>query len=208
MWKPQKPPFRKYKKDIFGDAVTTGQFIYQIGESDILRKPSQEVLVKEINSEVSQKKIAYVKRCLRKYRKLTGVGRGIAAVQIGIAERFAVIYMSEIAGKMLVIINPVITRSSKKFLKYPEMCMSANPIIAPVVRPAWIEFEYYNEKSEKKLWQTKDETKEGRLYNRVFQHEIDHMEGIINIDAVDSNKLIFQSDPTYYDRAQFMEVKK
>lgn len=205
-WKPQKPAFRKYKKDIFGSAITTGQFICQIGESENLRKPSRNVLPKDIATEVFQEKIAYLKRCLRKYRKLTGVGRGIAAVQVGIPECFAVIYMPELPGKILTIINPVVTKHSKEKLRYPEMCMSANPIIAPVVRPAWIEFEYVDEKGQKQVWNTKDLDKTSRIYNRVFQHEIDHMEGIINIDKVDSKTLIFQSDPAYYDNAKFEEV--
>ncbi|MBP9719475.1 MAG: peptide deformylase, partial [Candidatus Levybacteria bacterium] len=104
---------------------------------------------------------------------------------------------------LLIIINPVITKKSKDLYRYPEICMSANPLIAPVVRPAWIEFSYLDEHGKEQLWETKDDTKEGRLYNRVFQHEIDHMDGIINIDKVQSNELIFESDPTFYDKATF-----
>lgn len=207
IWKPQKPSFRRYKKDIFGSVIVTGQFIYQIGEADILRKPSREVALENIPTEIFQSKVNYLKFCLKKYRKLTGVGRGVAAVQVGVAERFAVIYIPEVAGKTLTIINPVITKRSKKLLIYPEMCMSAAPLIAPVVRPSWIEFEYFDETGVKKMWNTKDTNKNSRIYNRVFQHEIDHMEGIINIDKVDSKNLFFHSDPTYYESAKFEEVE-
>ena len=44
------------------------------------------------------------------------------------------------------------------------------------------------------------------MYNRVFQHEIDHLNGIINIDRVESKELIFESDPNYYEKAEFKEA--
>ncbi len=84
--------------------------------------------------------------------------------------------------------------------------MSASPIIVPVVRPSWIEFEYYDENGKKQIWNTKDDTKTNRIYNRVFQHEIDHMNGTINIDLVNSSELILKSDPKFYDKASFIEV--
>ena len=84
--------------------------------------------------------------------------------------------------------------------------MSANPIIANIVRPSWVEVEYYDEFGKKQYWNRKDSTKEDKIYNRVFQHEIDHMEGIINIDKVPSKELILQSDPSFYKSASFIEV--
>lgn len=206
MFKPTPPPFRNYKKKVFSVAAETGKFIYQIGEFEELRKPSQEVKVTEIKTPEFQEKIKYIKSCLKKYRKLTGKGRGITAVQIGIPQRFSVIFMPDKKGKMMIIINPVITKRSKKLLRYPEVCMSANPIIAPVARPSWIEFEYFDELGTKQVWNTKDTTKEGKMYNRVFQHEIDHMDGIIDIDLVVSRDLILESDPSFYKKAKFIEV--
>lgn len=186
------------------DVSLLADFIYQIGESENLRKQSKEVPLAKLTSPEMIQKFRYLKKCLLTYRKKTGYGRGIAAVQIGIPERFAVIYYNE---KPLIIINPTITKSSKKNYRYSEMCMSAFPIVAPVVRPSWIEFTYYDECGDKKQWDTKDNTDEGRMYNRVFQHEIDHMEGIINIDRVDSPRdLIMQSDPEFYASVKFEEL--
>ncbi len=150
----------------------------------------------------------YLKLCLKRYRKETGVGRGIAGVQIGIPQRLSVIYMPEIAGEMLVIINPKITKKSKENFLYPEMCMSANPAIAPVIRPAWIEFEYYSESGELKYWDAKAHDTLGKMYNRVLQHEIDHMDGIINIDLVKSEDIIFESDPHFYKNAKFINANR
>lgn len=203
-WKPGMPPFAEFKKEVFEKAGKVADFIYQIGEYSELRKPSIDVAISKIKSEEMREKFKYIKKCLLKYRKLTGFGRGITAVQIGIPERFSVIYTLE---ELIIIVNPKVTKKSKKNLIYPEICMSANPIIAPTIRPAWIEFEYYDEQGNLKYWDTKDDTDFGRMMNRVFQHEIDHMDGIINIDKVKSPKdLILDSDPNFYDEAKFEEV--
>lgn len=203
-WKPASPPFHEFKKEVFTKAASVTDLIYQIGEYEQLRKPSQDIPQQLITSTAVQDKISYIKDCLIEYRRRTGYGRGISGVQIGIPERFAVIYMPD---AFVVIINPHIIKHSDKQLKYPEMCMSASPVIAPVIRPAWIEFEYFDEHNEKQYWNTKDDTVSGKLLNRVFQHEIDHMDGIINIDRVRLPKeLILESDPSFYEQAAFEEV--
>lgn len=114
------------------------------------------------------------------------MGKGIAAVQIGIPKKFAVVYTPK---KLITIINPKITKVSKTKNRYPEGCMSATPIIVPLIRPAWIEFEYLDEDGKFQIWKGKN-----LMLNRVFQHEIDHMEGILNIDKVDPKEYIFKSD--------------
>lgn len=202
-WAPTPPPFRKFKKSVFAEAGRVSDIIYQIGEYPQLRQPSKEVPVDQINSPEIQKKFKFLKSTLRKYRKITGHGRGITAIQVGIPERFSVIFKED---ELLLIVNPQITKISKKKYLYPEMCMSAVPIIAPTVRPAWIEFAYFDEKGRKQYWNKKDDTDKGKMMNRVFQHEIDHMEGIINIDKVISKDLILESDPAYYDSAEFKFV--
>lgn len=206
-WSPALPPFAKYKKEVFLRAAKVTNLIYQIGESDILRNPSREVPLKKIRSDEVQKKFRFLKNCLTLYTNATGYGRGIAAVQVGIPERFFVVYSTLDKKKMEIIINPIITKQSEKLLKYSEMCMSAVPVIVPLSRPAWIEFEYYDDLGNLKHWNTKDDTKLARMLNRVFQHEIDHVEGIINVDLVESVKdLILESDPEFYKNAKFVEV--
>jgi peptide deformylase len=204
MWKPTPPPFVDFKKEMYDKAARVADLIYQVGEYAALRESSAKVSVKSIVSPEMQQKFAYIKDCLTEYRKRTGYGRGIAGVQIGVPERFAVIYTPE---KFILIVNPKIVRKSDNMLLYPEMCMSAFPVIAPVVRPAWIEFEYFDENGKEQVWNTKDTTDYGRILNRVFQHEIDHMEGIINSDLVRSPKeLLLDSDPHFYQNARFENV--
>lgn len=206
MWKPKLPPFRKFKKSVFLQHAQTSQFIHQLGELNTIRSTSKKIPVKDITSEDMRQKIAYLKKCMMKYRRITGVGRGIAAVQVGIPECFAVIYIPDKKEKLMTIINPVVIKRSKKKLRFPEGCMSEGPLFAPVVRPSWIEFEYYDEQGKKHYWDTKDEDPKRILYNRVFQHEIDHMDGIIFLDKANLKELVLESDPTYYDKASFEEV--
>lgn len=205
-WKPSFPPFRTYKKKVFNQLIATGDYIYHIGESESLREPSQAVRIRDITTPSFQKKLQYVKDCLFKYRAETGMGRGLAAVQVGIPERFAVIFMPREEGNVLTIINPEIQDKAKHYLVYPEICMSANPLIARVSRPAWMEFDYYDENGELQLWKVKDDDTQGKLYNRIAQHEIDHMNDIINIDKVVARDLIFEVDPSFYDNATFEEA--
>jgi peptide deformylase len=204
MWKPTPPPYSNFKKDIYDKAAGVADIIYQVGEFDALRKSSPGIPRNDISSPDMQKKFTYIKYCLTEYRERTGYGRGITGVQVGVPERFSVIYTPE---KLIIIVNPSIVRKSDKMLLYPEMCMSMFPVIAPVVRPAWIEFEYLDEQGSKLRWDTKDDSDMGRILNRVFQHEIDHMDGIINTDLVRSPKdLLLDSDPHFYEKASFEKV--
>lgn len=189
----------KYKKKIFEEAIKTSHLTYQIGELEGLRQKSKDISVPEIKSQKVKSLISKLKSALREYRRMTGKGRGIAAIQIGVPLRISVVYENK---KLMTIINPRITKKSSALFSYPEICMSANPIIAMVVRPAYLEFEYLNEDGDKQSWNEPD----NRIMNRVFQHEIDHMEGIVNIDLVQSKELILNSDPKFLKNAKFEKV--
>lgn len=189
----------RYKKSVFEQAAKVSHLTYQIGETELLRKKSENVKISEINSPAIKKIIQKLKKTLKEYKKLTGKGRGVAAVQTGIPLTIAVIFI----GKNIeTIINPKIVKKSKDLFLYPEICMSANPVIAKVVRPGWVEVKYFNGDGNQKTWKNKEDL----ILNRVFQHEIDHMEGIINIDLVKSKDLILDSSPDFFKNAKFEKV--
>lgn len=189
----------KYKSSVFEQAAKVSHLTYQIGETILLRKKSESVKISEINSLKIKDTIRKLKKTLREYKRLTGKGRGLAAVQIGIPLKIAVLFI----GKNIeTIINPKITKKSKELFLYPEICMSANPVIAKVVRPGWVEVKYFDGEGNQKTWKNKKDL----IINRVFQHEIDHMEGIINIDLVPSDKLILDSDPDFFKKTKFEKV--
>lgn len=189
----------KFKKQIFEEAAKISHLTYQIGQLPGLREKSKEVKTSEIKNSEIQSVIKKLKKTLKEYLRLTGKGRGLAAIQIGVPLKIAVVFNQE---KILTIINPKITRISDDKYLYPEICMSANPIIAKVSRSEFIEFEYFDENGEKQFWRERD-----KLLNRVFQHEIDHMEGIINIDLVESKDLILLSDPNFFKNARFIKSR-
>lgn len=188
-----------YKRSVFLDAAKVAHLTLQVGESNLLRQKSSQVNLSDVKSKKTKAVISKLKKTLTEFRKLTGKGKGIAAVQIGIPLQIAVVFFMK---NSLTIINPKIIDKSKTLLIHPEICMSANPIIAHVKRPEWIKFSYLDEFGNMKIW-----NKKSRILNRVFQHEIDHLNGIVNIDLVKSRDLILDSDPKFFKRAKFIEIK-
>lgn len=76
----------------------------------------------------------------------------------------------------LVFINPVLTKISKDKKLMPEGCLSVRPLYGNVRRATRATVEAYNEKG-KKI------TLNGTgLLAHIFQHEIDHLDGILFID--------------------------
>lgn len=181
------------------NASPVAHLTYQIGETELLRKKSRKIENDEIKSKKIRLIISRLKKTLLLFKRLTGKGKGIAAVQIGIPLKIAVVFIN---NKPVTIINPKILGKSKLLYSHPEMCMSASPIIAKVIRPAWVKFKYLDESGNRKIW----DNKKDKLINRVIQHEIDHMDGIINIDLVPSRDLILNSDPLFFKNARFQKI--
>jgi peptide deformylase len=101
-------------------------------------------------------------------------GIGLAAQQVGVARRVTVIDLS--FGKKpedkLVLINPEITFSQGKQYE-EEGCLSFPDIREKVQRAAKVRVRAQNEKGE---WFEMDGEE---LLSRAFQHEIDHLNGVL-----------------------------
>jgi peptide deformylase len=127
---------------------------------------------------------------LQHFRSQRGFGRGIAAPQIGVAAR--VIYVDyEFSGAML---NPRITkRSRKKFLLWDD-CFSFPELLVRVERSTKVDVEFEDEAGKKK------HISASGGFAELLQHEIDHLDGILAIDrAVDSRHIILRSE---YEKLQ------
>lgn len=148
----------------------------------ILRTPTNHV---EFNEGLAiGKKLGIV---LLNYRKLTGMGRGLAAPQIGIAKS---VFATFVDNEIQVYINPKVVVSSGETNNYRELCLSSGIMWADVERPASIELEWTNSLGEK----------ENKVFDsfiaRLLQHEEAHMRGICNLDqAVPGTIEIQLSDP-------------
>ncbi|MCX6800367.1 MAG: peptide deformylase [Candidatus Falkowbacteria bacterium] len=100
-------------------------------------------------------------------------GIGLAAPQIGKNIRLIVINHK---SNPFALINPVITKKSKRLEIGEEGCLSVPNIYGNVQRYYSIECEYCD------LSKNKQIMKANGLLARVIQHEIDHLDGILFID--------------------------
>lgn len=105
------------------------------------------------------------------------VGIGLAAPQVGISLRVIVI-ADDTTRRARPLVNPVIgERSGEQIAE--EGCLSIPGIFAPVSRAAWVRVEARDLDGQ-------PVTLEGRdLLARVFQHELDHLDGVLFIDRLD-----------------------
>lgn len=104
-------------------------------------------------------------------------GIGLAAAQIGQNIRLAIIGKQALPNKKeLVLINPKITKRSWRQIKDFEGCLSVPGAAIEVKRHKKITVAALNEKAEPISYIVSD------YLARVFQHEIDHLDGILIID--------------------------
>lgn len=102
----------------------------------------------------------------RKYK----FGRGIAAPQLGILKRL--IYLN--LDKPYIIINPEIIHKSEEMNVLWDDCMSFPNLLVKLKRHKSIVIKYLNENWEEKEWELNGDLSE------LFQHEYDHLEGILS----------------------------
>ncbi|TMB54859.1 MAG: peptide deformylase [Chloroflexi bacterium] len=112
-------------------------------------------------------------------------GIGIAANQVGIPLQVAVIELEE---KVTELINPQIVRSSGEVIDW-EGCLSIPGFVAEVKRHATVTVKARDRHG--KEFRVKGE----ELFARALQHEIDHLNGILYIDYLESlEELVRVSD--------------
>ncbi len=110
-------------------------------------------------------------------------GIGLAAPQIGVKQRITVIDLSNKARPedKLVLINPeIIYREGKQFSE--EGCLSLPEIREKVTRASKVKIRAQNVRGE---W---FEMEGEELLSRCFQHEIDHLDGILFLFRVSGLK--------------------
>ena len=151
----------------------------------VLRRVAAAVPKKDIGSPALTKLLKKMHAALapEKY------GVAIAAPQVGESLRLFVV-----AGRVFkdeveegeedtqptppnrVYINPEITRASRKKLEESEGCLSVRSVYGTVVRHERVTLGYIDEQGKQ---QTQNAT---GLLGHIFQHEVDHLNGILFID--------------------------
>ena len=112
-------------------------------------------------------------------------GIGLSANQVGKPYRMFVMgdHPNIKEGKKWVCINPKITNITKDLIRYKEGCLTFPFLFLDIERPQDISVEYLDENLEKK-----EEHMTG-IVARCFQHEFDHMQGIVFTEHVSKLKL-------------------
>ena len=116
-------------------------------------------------------------------------GLGLAAPQIGVSQQVIVIQLPDDeedaqSGKLYVLCNPEIVRTAGEGEESEEGCLSV-PGFAGDVRRATVVTVKGLDRHGKKI-----RIKAEGLLARAFQHEIDHINGTLYIDRVDSPEKI------------------
>lgn len=106
-------------------------------------------------------------------------GVGLAAPQVGILKRIAVIDIDD--GKVYKMINPKITSYSGEQIDQ-EGCLSVIETKGDVLRPKNVTVVYQDENNKEITLKAED------LLARCICHELDHLDGILFIDKMIKNK--------------------
>lgn len=169
-------------------------------KNPILRKKSKEVNfpLSEEDKQNIDKMVEYLRNSqideiAAKYSLRPGMG--MSAVQIGVLKRYITIVHETEEGNFntYIVINPKIVSESKEkiYVEDGEGCLSINrETIGIVPRCARVTVEGYDINGKKITIRAREELA------IVFQHEIDHLNGILFVDKIDP-KNPFKYKDTY-----------
>jgi len=147
--------------------------ILLVGNGTVLERPAAKV--EDFGSKRMDCMIEDLKETLHEMRRRHGMGRGIAAPQIGNSDR--VIYIiDELEQREFPLINPIITYRSKDAMKVWDSCLSYDLNFFIVVeRSKSITVSFKDKKGRERR-----ESMSGPL-SELVQHATDHLEGILSV---------------------------
>jgi peptide deformylase len=154
----------------------------------ILRLKAKRVPLKMLKTP------AFKKLLDQMFFTIQDIGVGLAAPQIGKSLQLAVIdvhplpHRPNVERYKRVIINPKILTYSKKVERGYEGCLSFDGLRAEAVRSTKLQVSYQDETGKKQT-----EWVDGFLA-KVFQHEIDHLNGVLFIDHVHDTHTIMTTE--------------
>ncbi|HLY50984.1 MAG TPA: peptide deformylase [Solirubrobacteraceae bacterium] len=155
--------------------------IAQVGDP-VLRRRAAEVLPEELHSPAVQQLIDD----LIETRRAAG-GAGLAANQVSELKRIAVVEVDEAARRrypykppfeLTVIVNPVIEPLSSETLLVNEGCLSVPGLRGDVPRHRRVRVHHLDRDGQVR------ETIVDGLTAGTFQHELDHLDGVLFLDRV------------------------
>ena len=154
------------------------KYIYKLG-SDVLRKKSEDVI--NFDEEL-QVKVQDLKDTLENFQKEYEIGRAIAAPQIGYHQK--IVYYNK-GDEKLLMVNPEIVEKSEEQIEVWDSCFSFNvAFFVKIKRAKKIKVKYQDIEGNEFI-----EDFVGDL-SELFQHEIDHLHGVLATDHLEDNKNI------------------
>lgn len=183
--------------------------IVQVG-TPVLRQRARELSLDELASPRIQTLIEQMRDTMR-----AAPGVGLAAPQIGESLRLVVIedaptYHGKLTPEELaalerdavpfhVLVNPVLTMRTDELVAAFEGCLSFNGFSMIVPRVRKVRVEALDEHGQKVVkvatgW-----------YARILQHEVDHLEGIVCCDRMESRTLTTQANHTRFWKGKSVE---
>ncbi len=153
--------------------------------------PLSDEYKKIINQVITHLKYSQIEEMAEKYDLRPGMG--LAFPQIGITKRILVIVYEYEEGKFenYVLINPVIVSNSAEMIAIDEGegCLSVNrEVEGHVPRYARVTVEGYDIDGNKIKIRAREDL------SVAFQHEIDHLNGILFFDRIDPKHKFYTDD--------------
>ncbi len=147
------------------------QYPIRIYGDPVLKQPTQ--VVDKIDATIAK----LAADMIEVMHKAPGVG--LAANQVGISKRM---FVYDIGSGAKVVINPVIGETDGEWT-YEEGCLSVPGLYWPIVRPRRAHLEGLDLDGNPVSVDAED------LEARVFQHEIDHLDGVLLVQRLDEEQL-------------------
>jgi len=105
-------------------------------------------------------------------------GVGLAANQVGVQKRLFVYDKGE---GPVVVVNPVIVETDGEWV-YEEGCLSVPGLSWPITRPNAVHLKGYD------LDGREIDVETDEFEGRIFQHEMDHLDGVLLIERLDDDQ--------------------
>jgi len=157
----------------------------------VLRQTAKPVSPKDIGSKKLEISLNNMREALASQKD----GVALAAPQIAISKRIFILSPKVLDQEKidsttpLVYINPIIIKKSKDKKKMEEGCLSVRPLYGKVKRASRVSVRALDENGE-------EFEVEGRgLLAQIFQHETEHLDGILFIDtATDLTEIVLPDE--------------
>ena len=169
----------------------------------VLRQRADEVSPDELGSPEIQRLIDE----LIETRRSAG-GAGLAAPQVSVLKRIAVVevdqatrerYPYKPAVPLTVVVNPVITPLSEETVLINEGCLSVPGLRGDVERQVRIRVDYFDRNG------VQTEAVVEGLTAGTFQHEVDHLNGVLFLDRADPRSLATWEQFERHGMAEFLD---